>query len=178
MMRGKRTFRLTMLGLLCGGLLLMGIGAGVAFAEFSSFTYGGQEEVGPVWEQSQTLVVPLLTKGTASIGSTYSSLAMQLRKLGRIETSESVKAGTAEISLRFKSGDVNIDYWLEDVETNRAIQLYWTGSGRDVRLFMAYKDRILEDLRNRQFSDYYISNELTDAVIFVNPADVERVVLR
>ena len=33
-----KRFRLIMLGLLCGGLLLLGIGAGVSFAEYSGFT--------------------------------------------------------------------------------------------------------------------------------------------
>ena len=36
----KRTFRLTMLGLLCGGLLLTGIGAGIQLVEASTLTYG------------------------------------------------------------------------------------------------------------------------------------------
>ena len=34
------------IGIFCGGILLSGIGAGVAFGEFSGLAYGGAEVVG------------------------------------------------------------------------------------------------------------------------------------
>ena len=33
-------------GVFFGGVLLCGIGAGVAFVEFSSFEYGGEKQIG------------------------------------------------------------------------------------------------------------------------------------
>ena len=39
-------FQKILLGVFCGGILLCGIGAGVAFTEFSSLTYGGEKLLG------------------------------------------------------------------------------------------------------------------------------------
>lgn len=176
-MKNKKTFRLTMLGLLCGGLLIMGIGAGVAFAEFSEFTYGGQRTLNQAAEQTQTLTVPLLAEGTTYIQFAGGYYAVPLWEAGQIETRESVEAGTAEISLRSKGVDVKTSYWYEDAEDSRDICIYGGGYGREVGLFMAYKEQILEDLLNRRLSDY-IPVELTEVVVYVNPADADHVVLK
>ena len=38
-----RKIRLVLLGVLCAGLLVCGIGTGVTLAEVSTFSYGGQQ---------------------------------------------------------------------------------------------------------------------------------------
>lgn len=176
-MKHKKTFRLTMLGVLCAGLLLIGVGAGVAFAEFSDFTYGGQRTLNQAAEQSQTLTVPLSAEGTTYIQAAVGPYDVPLREAGRIETRESVETGTAEISLRSRGVDVKTSYWYEDAEDSRDISVYWKEHGREVALFMAYKDQLLEDLMNRRLSDH-IPVELTEMVVYVNPADADRVVLK
>lgn len=177
MTRSKKTFRLTMLGVLCAGLLLIGVGAGVAFAEFSDFTYGGQRTLNQAAEQTQTLTVPLPAEGATYIQAAVGPYAVPLWEAGRIETRESVETGTAEISLRFKGVDVKPSYWYEDAEGSQEINIYWKDHGREAALFMAYKDQLLEDLMNRRLSDY-IPVELTEMVVYVNPADADRVVLK
>lgn len=177
MTRTQRTFRLTMLGVLCAGLLLIGIGAGVAFAEFSDFTYGGQRTLNQAAEQFQTLTVPLPAEGTTYIRCAAGPYAVPLGEAGQIETKESVETGTAEVSLRSRGVDVNASYWFEDAEGSQEINIYWRDHGREVALFMAYKDQLLEDLINRRLSDY-IPVELTEMVVYVNPADADRVVLK
>jgi len=168
-----------MLGLLCGGLLLVGVGAGVAFAEYSSFTYGGQRRLDQFAERSQTLAVPLLAEGETFIESRIVGgyMGSQLKELGRIEASEAVPAGTVELQFRYKSAGTVVDCWLHDEENSREIELYWTGEDREVEMLMTLKDLILEDLHNRQLSDYQLDPILTEAVVLVNPADADRVFL-
>ena len=68
-MRNKRTFRWTCLGLLCGGLLLTGIGVGVQLVEASSLSYGGVQLVEGAPQSSHIVVELGDTTGPISIFS-------------------------------------------------------------------------------------------------------------
>ena len=95
-MRNKRTFRWTCLGLLCGGLLLTGIGVGVQLVEASSLSYGGVQLVEGAPQSSHIVVELGDTTGPISIFSHDGEFSSQLRALGRIEVRDPVTPGTVE----------------------------------------------------------------------------------
>lgn len=177
MMRNKRSFRWTCLCLLCGGLLLAGIGAGVQLVEASALTYGGEKLVQNN-AQSVHMVVDLNPESEqVRILSHSERLSEQLRKLGRIETRDTVTPGTVELDFRYEGSEVTISYWsdFDDSETTQWVNLYW-GTRSELSALLACKDAVLEDLKQGQISDYVLWN-LTEAVITVHPDDAARVSL-
>ena len=54
-----RKIRLVLLGVLCAGLLVCGIGTGVTLAEVSTFSYGGQQLLESAQNRTQSLTVTL-----------------------------------------------------------------------------------------------------------------------
>lgn len=171
----KKRFRLAMLGLLCGGLLLVGIGAGVTFAEVSSFSYGGEKPLDSAQTQSKRFEVSLEEKWERFYISTD---ALQLSEPARIETSEDVEPGAVRIDLHYQTAGPHVSYYSREeknTSTKAYMNLYWTG-GDELSLLLACKDQLLTDIRDRKISDY-IAMWMTDVVITVNPADAERVVL-
>lgn len=175
MLRNKKTLRLTMLGLLCGGLLLIGIGAGVAFAEYSSFTYAGQRVPEQAQAQTQSFTAKVDQGAEQIVISGNSSGIYPLEETARIEVSEDLEPGTVQLDLQYQSIGPKIRASWDQSDPASMIRLYWTG-GDDIALLMSYKDQILEDIRGRQVGDY-VAALLTEAVITVNPADEAKIVL-
>lgn len=175
MLRDKKTFRLTMLGLLCGGLLTVGIGVGVTFAEVSSFSYAGEKLLGRAQAQSKSFEVSLEEGRERLYISSYGDLLLQLSETARIETSEDVEPSSVRIDLDYQTVGPQVFYSWEEEGANAFIHLYWTGRG-GMPLLLACKDQLLADIQDRKISNY-IPVRMTEAVITVNPADAERVVL-
>lgn len=176
MTRNKRAFRLTMLGVLCTGLLLVGIGAGVAFAEYSSFTYAGQRVPGNAQAQSQSITAALDPEAEQiRIFGAGNRLSDRLLETARIEVDEDQEPGTVRLDLQYQSIGPKIYASWNGAETGNTIRLYWAG-GSDVELLLAYKDQVLKDIRSHQIGDY-VTGQLTEAVITVNPADEMKIVL-
>lgn len=175
MTRNKKTFRLTMLGVLCAGLLLVGIGAGVAFAEYSAFTYAGERL--PEWaqEQSQSFTAEVDPDANWIVISGRSPGFEQLAETSRIEASEDQEPGTVRLDLQYRSMAPQIRVSWDQSPLGNTVRLYWAG-GSDVELLLAYKDQVLEDIRSHQIGDY-VAGQLTEAVITVNPADEMKIVL-
>lgn len=177
MMRNKRTFRWTCLGLLCGGLLLAGIGAGVQLVEASALTYGGEKLVQNN-TQSVHMVVDLNPEAErVNILSHGGRLSEQFRELGRIETRDTVTPGTVELDFSYEGSEMTISYWsdYDDSETFQWVNLYWDTKS-ELSTLLACKDQVLEDLKQGQISDYVLWN-LTEAVITVHPDDAARIYL-
>lgn len=174
MTRNKKTFRLTMLGLLCGGLLMIGIGAGVAFAEYSSFTYAGQRVPGQAQVQTQSFTAAVDPEAERITVSSWGPGLYQMSEVARIEVSEELEPGTVQLDLQYRSIGRKIRGSWDNSTLGNTIRLYWTG-GSDIDVLMAYKDQILEDIRSRQLGDY-MTILMEDAVITVNPADAGKIV--
>lgn len=174
MTRNKKTFRLAMLGLFCAGLLMIGIGAGVAFAEYSSFTYAGQRVPEQAQTQSQSFTAALDPEAPWISISGRSPGLDQLAETASIEVSEELAPGTVRLDLQYRSaGPALRASWDREVPGD-SIRLYWTG-GSEVELLMTYKDRVLADIRDRRLGEY-VAIQLTKAVVTVNPADAEKIV--
>ena len=177
-MRNKRTFRWTCLGLLCGGLLLTGIGVGVQLVEASSLSYGGVQLVEGAPQSSHIVVELGDTTGPISIFSHDGEFSSQLRALGRIEGRDTVTPGTVELDLRYEGANMTPGYWTDDWtddsgSNGRDICLYWQ-SRSDLALLLACKDQLLADLKSGRVSDYTCW-QLTEAVVSVHPDDAQRV---
>ncbi len=206
MSKKKNVFRWVCVGLLCGGLLLIGAGAGVMMAELSAFSYGGKGalEAAEVRQRQLTLTLDefpgsdaqgnqgfaapsetppddqaeaaLREPFTITVTSNNAELRSQLMEAARIEASEAVPAGTLELSLTYDSAGPDLNYWTDWSSRELTVSLYWYND-QELATLLRFKDQLLADLRNRQVRDYE-AIRLTGAVITVNPADLWRVHVR
>lgn len=170
--------RLTLLGIFCAGLLLGGIGAGVAFSTFSSFTYAGKQVIDGAEVRSQRLEVPLESDaGPVRLNDYFGGGSLRLRDVGRIEVSEAVPAGTLLWEMTYETAGPEISVWTDfyPEENQEWVHLSWSG-GNDLALLLACKNQVLSDIRAHRIGEY-LPARLGEAVISVNPADADRVSL-
>ena len=179
MKKNKRAFRWTCLGVLCAGLVLVGVGGGMGLAEAATFTYAGVVVLQQVAERSQTLTVRLRADGGQVYLDSYASgLSQQLRDVARIVTSEDVQPNSIRLDLRYDSAGMEVYAWNDHADgkgTDQWVHLAWEYE-HEWEMLLACKDQILSDIKDHQIGDY-ILGKLTGAVITVNPADAERVTI-
>ena len=169
----KRALRWTCLGLLCGGLLLTGIGAGIQLVEASTLTYGGEQVVPGKTQQLHAVVDLDESAETVSIFSHSPDLSQDLRDLGVIEVRDTVTPGTLELDFRYDSTSMELQFWSDCQSGQQEVSLYWTNHS-DLAVLLDFKDQLLADLQSGQLHDY-VFYQLTDAVISVHPDDAQRV---
>lgn len=172
----KKRFRWIMLGMLCAGLLLMGVGAGVAFAEYSSFTYAGERLPENARLQNQSVTAMVDPEADKIVISGYGTGACQLAGIARIEVGEDLEPGTVRMDFQYQSVGPKLHVSWDGDPLASTIRVYWDHQGSGIWLMMTYKDQVLEDIRNHRLGDY-VALQLTEAVITVNPADAEKIVL-
>lgn len=175
-----RKIRFTLLGILCAGLLVCGIGAGVTLAEVSSFSYSGRQLLQPMEDCTQTVVVALESPDSTVRFQNYLDAYdtdIILGNVCRLETSDTVTLGTLRLEASYETAGPEIsvwnDYWPE--ENRELIHLGWD-SGDDLAMLLSCKDQVLADIRNHQLGTY-LPVLVQEIVITVNPADVGRVAL-
>lgn len=172
----NKRFRLTMLALLCGGLLLVGIGAGVAFAEYAGFSYAGQRLPETARTEEQSFTVPLERRDSQVLISSYSRSLLYGLKDAHIASSEAVEPNTVRFDVTYETVGPEIRCWLDtyqEPDTPDWLHLDWSNSS-DMAVLLACKDQLLADLRNHRLGDY-VPARLNEVRITVNPADADRI---
>lgn len=174
-----RNLRLTLLGILCAGLLLGGIGVGVGMAEFSAFTYGGTQLVQGAETRTQTFTLHLeRDSGPVRISDRfYYDRSLRTTDVARLETSDTVQQGTLLWELTYETVGPEPTVWQnfdEDADTE------WVNLGSrsysDLQVVLACKDQVLSDIRAGRLGEY-VPARITESVITVNPADAARISL-
>ena len=175
-MKKLNKIRLVMTGLLCGGLLTIGIGVGVSFGELSQFTYAGSKLLSDSSVKSFTTHVELFNPDAQLYINTY-SFNGPFNVEDCLVTSEDVAPGTVQIEADYRSvASVpeisHHQFGYLDEDNAETLYLNWNGS--PAALFFAYKDEILSDIQNRRLGDYR-ECQLSNLLISVNPADKDRI---
>lgn len=175
-----RKTRFIMLGILCAGLLLCGIGTGVTLAELSSFSYSGRQLIQPMQNRTQTLTVSLDSSDSTVQFQNYLDAYdsdIRLEDVCRLESNDTVAPGTFQLEASYDTAGPEItvwnDYWPE--ENLELLHLGWT-SGDDLALLLCCKDQVLADIRNHQLGTY-LPVQVNEIVITVNPTDAGRIIL-
>ena len=157
MKKMTKTTALIWVGVLCLGLVLGGIGAGVCFADFSRFTYAGERYPDHLPVETQLLKVRTQSlTSTLLLDSYQQEMADALANPGRLtfHADDSLTPGTLTIELRYRgSGLFPEAYCREDGDGQELLLL--AAWNRDSLPFLSVQDQLLEDVKNFSLGSYH-----------------------
>lgn len=175
-------------GMLITGTLVAGIGSGVAFAEYSTFEYGGETVLEGSSRFSKTLEykVPAKNADTAKAEETEEQeeagdITSGQKQVLNICTNyhytvaedSSVPVNTVRFTVSYLTDDTNVEPEIiengsEETDGERYIYLDCDYEYNDFRDIMRAKDLILSDLKNHKISDYQ-TDRVEEIEISINP---------
>ncbi len=167
--KDKNRLRGIMAGLFCVGVLTGGIGTGVAFADFSRFTYAlVQADEGAFQTETFTYKIEQEDGERIWIRDYLGGERCYVKADGQISQ------GTVEIRVVYDAGRCSpVMTPRKDQEDERILDLYLEVYDSDLGNFMAVKDQFLEGLKDGQWREYQ-SEYVKSVECHVNPADVDK----
>ena len=175
-----------LLGTLCAGVLLGGIGTGISLVEFSSLEYAGERIVGEVRMETKTLEVEI----DPEEGRWGLSDNMPWAAEMSVEADETVPENTVRFQVEYNAAKVTpqaetsvytSEYWDENneyvEEARPLVELYciWEDHEDDMKLFMEVKDEFLADLKEGKLASYQSAPYVESVDIRINPANEDDV---
>ncbi len=173
------------------GILLCGLGCGIAFAQYSGFDYAGEKRIGDENLKTETVEKDIDSDGTIEImypgyRCDVSVVADENVPIDKINFD--VTYNTNEIDLRIsKYNDVYTtytdDYYDDDgnlidgneVEKKEIKFVFGTHKDdRDIDTMFKIKDELLKDIKNKKIGNYYVPG-FESIVIRINPSNYDRV---
>lgn len=170
------------IAIFCGGILLSGIGAGVAFGEFSSLAYGGVENVG-----KPDIVTKEISKDIDPEQGVW-LLEGYWDTEPEVEVDESIPENTVLFRITYNKDMVeprieetveDDEYYDNDADTWRqtrtpALELrcYWQKTNEsDFQNMMEAKDKVLAGLKRGELISVEGAPDIEKVEIRINPAN-------
>lgn len=153
----------------CVGILICGVGTGIAFNEFSSLAYGGEKMIGEVDMTTRDLDVEF--EPGENPWSVYGYYGRE--GVSELILDEDVPENTVRFRVTYNSGRVEpkVDVWKEGQELN--LYSIWHNTD-EVALFMEVKDEVLKELKEGKISSYDAVG-IESVEVLVNPVHEEDV---
>lgn len=152
----------------CVGVLLCGIGTGVALTEFSSLAYGGTHVIGETEITKETIDVefePSEEPCRTYIYHTYLANVFS----GEIQEDESVPENTVRFQVEYNREQVRPEvYW--DEEDNAVVFGSVWMQRDEMAAFMEAKDLFFADLKAGKLSSFIVQDFVSVSVL-VNPVN-------
>lgn len=166
-------YRKLLAAILIGGVLLGGVGTGIALAEYASLEYTGQQNLtmGELVTKDFTLDIPA--------GCTVEDpFCLDIYHYGNdnrftIVEDASLALGTLTLQVTYSQDSVTPIISVDEMEN--VLSLFWEYHGPgDLAQLLALKDQVLADLKDRKISDY-MHSYVEQITLTVNPVDRERI---
>ena len=173
------------------GILLCGLGCGIAFAQYSDFEYAGERKIGEETLKTETVERDIdadskIFIGHPDYGCDITLVADESVPIDKIDFD--VTYNTNEIDLRIsKYNDVYTtytdDYYDDDgnlidgneVEKKEIKFVFGTHKDdRDIDTMFKIKDELLKDIKNKKIGNYYVPG-FESIVIRINLSNYDRV---
>lgn len=167
-----RKIRLGLLGMLGAGVLLAGIGAGIAFGEYSSLEYTGEHSVGE--EQME------VQKGEISLEKLSEEVCIANGYVSEkivLNTDASLPKEKLQYEVLYNAAQVSGIEVTDRVEDGY-IDFYpqWQQRNSDFAMFMEVKDELLKDLKQSKIGDYTVK-DVEKITLTVNPEMREKILV-
>ena len=174
-----RNIQKKLLGMFAGGVLLTGIGTGIALVEYSTLSYGGHKIIGEDKLVTDTFIYELEDIGNEVVlleGFDYNA-----SHLTEVIEDSSIPSDEIQYEVTYNANRVRPYIWSngESDSVSRHEESLRVGLGmdyfrNDFADFMESKDLILSELKNHTVSTYE-STYVTNVVIKLNPETMERI---
>ena len=165
----KRNIKIAALGMALAGVLFGGIGTGIGFVEFTSFSYGGEKVInqkeGMIYESS--VEIP-----TENIDYIYLDFLTAKSSDLEIIYDDKIPFGVAECEITDNTDcEGYMLHIYEDYEDGKVSGVHISAfrEPNTVKEMMALKDSLVEDIKNRELSSYRPS-DVTSIKLFLNPS--------
>ncbi len=181
------------------GILVCGLGVGIAFAEFSGLTYAGEEEIGEMVQE--TLVYEIATE--AEHYNVYTNFYIEPGQ--KIISDNSIPKDQIEIDVTYNGetdepflydhyyyqpeytyvqqiDEYGNEVYVENIENTDSgklvcdINVSYNYDGFQV--FMEHKDEMLTDLKNNRIGSYRIKDDGYDVIVRCNPAIADKILVQ
>ncbi len=152
-----------LIGVFCIGVLLCGVGTGVAFTEFSKLTYGGRQYLGKTDMKTENFDVKYEPgeKPQDIIG-------WYRRDQYRLLTDSGIPENTVRFCVTYNAERVTPSaYW--DEENGDVIMTYqWNDAQDETALMMEAKDLVLQNLKEGKIVSLDVM-DVENVTVLVNP---------
>lgn len=160
-----RRFTKYMTAVFCAGVLLGGIGCGIAFVEYSSLEYTGRHIIGEEYVTEESFdytVEPVEGKKL---------LVRNWHGFDSVSYDDSIPENTIRWVVTYNEKIMEPSLYYEESQNDKYtglayISCYYMGGEFD--LFMQNKDKILEDLKNNRIGSYETASGIKVKLV-VNP---------
>lgn len=174
----RNRLRLIMLGVFCAGVLLTGIGVGIAIVEYTSLEYTGVHMIGGEATESDY-------EFTVELEEDEKLLVMNHRGMVEILYDKTVPVNTIQCSILHNPDFTRMIVGIEDAHertgeatyNNTWLYIYERYVGSDFDLLMQNKDSILADLKEGKIGTYMVEDSVKSITVRVNPEMKESVML-
>ncbi len=161
-----------LIGIFCIGVLICGLGIGIAFMEFSTLTYGGKQIVGKTKMVTENVDVPF-EPGEEQ----YLVWGQWGWKQTKIVTDSRVPEDTVRFRVTYNAERVTPHAYLNQEAKEFHFTCRWTGDDWDeIGLLIEAKDLVLKNLKERTIISLD-RIEMEEVVVLVNPGNEEDVKL-
>ena len=163
-----KNIKYILLGIFLGGIVLAGVGTGIAFWEYASFQYKGEQEIGEIEEQTKTLEYRIPSeKDKRKI-----LIRQCMRTNQKVKEDKKVPEGMIQYEVTYNAtyAEPYLVYdRFEGYEDYRGVlNLNLNYKKSDFEIFMENKDQILKDLKEKKIASYK-QTDIKKVVIKVNP---------
>jgi len=168
-----KLFHKILLGVFCGGVLLTGVGTGVAFTEFSSLTYGGEYQLGKeemVTEEFDVDIDP--EKGKWQIDGYRFDEGIEF------VVDESIPENTVRFEITYNKALVKPEIHPSLYGDTWCLEIWCSYEASDeVAMLMEAKDAVLSGLKEGTVPFFTSVQDMKEAVVLVNPANEDDIIL-
>ena len=151
----------------CAGMLLCGLGGGIALTEFGGLSYGGKQFIGETDMRTENFDVKFESgEGRQEIPSYWG--------LTNLQIDESIPKNTVRFCVTYNAKTVTpFADWNKDNE-QIYLSYYWHGTHDDIAYIMEAKDVVLQNLKEGRIVSF---DELAieEVTIVVNSETVENI---
>lgn len=156
-----------LIGVFCLGVLLCGLGTGLAFIEFTELSYGGMEYLGETDMRTENFDVAF-----EPVEEQYTVYGWYQWGQRKVHTSEQVPENTVRFSVTYNASRMEPYVYLDEEEKSIGFQYNIDGRESETALILEARDIILQNLKAGRIVSLDTMG-IEEVQVYVNPKNVD-----